>query len=56
MDRKCFLRGLGIGLMAGVAAGAALTVSHPSRCKRTLSRWMRAAAGVLDDLEHAVGW
>ena len=47
---------VGIGLMAGVAAGAALTVPHPSRCKRTLSRWMRAAAGVLDNLEHAVGW
>lgn len=56
MDRKCFFRGLGIGMMAGAAAGAAMMLSRPSRCRRTLGRWMRAAAGVLDNIEHAVGW
>lgn len=55
MNRICFLKGMGLGLMVGTSVGAAMAMPKHCRGKRLVSRCIKVIGDVVDDIGDAVG-
>jgi len=55
MSHMNFVKGISLGLMVGAGVGMMMIPTKKSS-KNTISKALRAAGDVLEDIEAALGW